>query len=240
MSSADSFYALRSGYAPQIGEATQAPGRERGAVLTVSDLGHLVVTSGRMVVCDSASLGTGPVGPQSGRLGSGLIPVFDPVPLGRHPVRLTSADRSGSPSPVHAYLSVVFSEEPTATIEPWIAVGGESVRGEPADNFVSVESGIIGLLDAAAAPRAPIRFNDAWPQNIPCDNLAPPFTEGDASLVFCRCSVGAFPVIATRDAAATVTGLHIDFAIVGPSNRKQWWKSRHTHAHTDSRPMPSS
>ncbi|MGA6189302.1 hypothetical protein [Nocardia iowensis] len=237
MSTADGFYALSAGHAPRIGAPPDAANCARLAALTVRPLGRLTVLSGRLAAGDLASLGTQHVGPTPGRAGAGEIPVFGPIPVGAHPLRLTLAATLEHTHLIPAYLSMVFIDTPTDTIEPWIAEGGQSHNGAPADNFVSTDNDIVAMLDADVAERALDdpetlqRYRIGDRRIVTALNLSPPFTDSGENLILCRSGTGggAYPVIASRDAEGNLTGLHIDFAIVGPVDRKQWWKGRHSH-----------
>lgn len=217
MADLEYFFALRTGTAPFL---DGSPDSDTDAELTVEDIGGLAVLSGWIAAGDADLLGHVPVGPQAGRPGAGRIPKFGPVPRGRHQVLLTVAASTRTRGHVRpAYLSIVFTDSAADALEPWVARGGDSENGGPADSFAPAEN-ILGLTDAGAAARGP-----ALPETFGSKSL----TACEEHAVYCRTGPGAFPVMATKTATGSVTGLHVDFGVVGPRGRKAWWKARHTH-----------
>ncbi|MFD0363256.1 hypothetical protein ACFQZZ_17565 [Nocardia sp. GCM10030253] len=233
---ASEFYALHTGPASRIGMGAAASAAEIDVMLAIHDAGEFEVLTGKVALCDPGHLAAGSAGSLQDRPVDETVPIFASVPVGRHLVLLTTATEPGDDHcQVLAYLSLVFSDAPTTAITPWIAEGGGSRCGEPANNFLTVDGGVAGLLDAAGADRIPSGFdvvraidraliaNKLW-ANIPL-----PIAETSETVVACRSGKGAFPVMQSLDAQGNVTGLHVDFAVVGPRSRKAWWKSRHLH-----------
>ncbi|MBF6222490.1 hypothetical protein IU479_30815 [Nocardia abscessus] len=223
----DEFYALRTGFAPRIGGESNGSGID--LELRISQLGRLRVTSGRVAAGSPRKLAD----PIPGDDRHESIAVFGPVEAGLHEVWLTLAAHSDDEAGLPAYLSLLFDDSPTATIEPWIAEGDTAAPGHPADSFVYVDDSLLEVMDADTADDdavAAVGEHLLHTQTAAC--IAPlPASVVDDKVVVCRAKQGTYPVVATRNARGEVTGLHIDFAIVGPRSRKDWWKARHIHAH---------
>ncbi|MGW4331021.1 hypothetical protein ACWEKR_34700 [Nocardia sp. NPDC004573] len=223
------FYALHTGLAPCIG--VEPDGSVVYTELKPHSLGNLRIRTGRVAIGGPSSLGSDLDASTWGEQLYRQTPIFSPIPVGAHEVWLTltapRVSRTGSP----AYLSIVFDDSAAETIEPWISEGGASSDGHPADSFAYVNETFLAVMDAAAVSgyRNIVTTADSGlllPQTaatiIPCAD------SGDSAIV-CRSEKGVYPVVATRNARREINGLHVDFAIVGPHDRKNWWKARHTH-----------
>ncbi|MEU7634380.1 hypothetical protein AB0C34_31160 [Nocardia sp. NPDC049220] len=237
MFKAEEFYALRTGLAPRIG--TEPNGSATYNRLRPCCLGRLRVATGRVAAGGPRVFGGRADDRTWGEQQHDSIAVFGPVPAGLHEVWLTFAVPLDDPIGFLAYLSLVFDDSPIATIEPWIAEGAPQPHGQPTDSFVHVDNSLIGVMDAAVADDADevvAAAGESLSRTQVSACIAPLSSpeigspESCDSVVVCRAMAGTYPVVATRSALGEVTGLHIDFAIVGPRNRKDWWKARHTHA----------
>ncbi|MEU7769473.1 hypothetical protein AB0B25_30935 [Nocardia sp. NPDC049190] len=233
MFKAEEFYALRTGLAPRIGG--EPNGSATFTRLKPCCLGKLRVTTGRVAAGSPRVFGGSADDWTWSEQQHDSIAVFGPVPAGLHEVWLTLAVPLDDQIGFLAYLSLVFNDSPTATIEPWIAEGSTAAAdGQPADSFVHVDNSLIGVMDAAAVDVADEIVAAAgetlFRTQVPACIAPLSSPESCDRVVVCRVLAGTYPVVATRSALGEVTGLHIDFAIVGPRNRKDWWKARHTHA----------
>ncbi|MET9030433.1 hypothetical protein ABZW96_33140 [Nocardia sp. NPDC004168] len=232
---AEEFYALRAGIAPRIG--AESDSSTSHFELRPHLLGRLRVTGCRIAARSPRELRVNIGGRVPREVWHDSITVFGRVPTGLHEVWLTLAAPSGEQLGFPAYLSVLFDDSPRATIEPWIAEGGAASHGQPADSFVYVDNCLFGLMDADAADDADadevvaaVGEHLVHTQTPAC---VAPLSDPELGdyVVVCRVRNGIYPVLATRNTRREVTGLHIDFAIVGPRSRKDWWKARHIHAH---------
>ena len=211
-------YALASGQAPLPDG--------RWVRLTVVDLGELRVESGLLGACDPyVNLDD---------------PVVIPVPSGQYPVRVTMADlsedRDGS-FVRPANLSVVLSELEAASLEP-----APSLDGPPdAGRFwgIEVDAGTVAFVDAEAATRCMPGnrgdwrteiFNsgapDSWFAQANSDDPLPsgtanielPLATRGENLILARAGYGDdgfYALDRTLAADGTVTGIHIDFEVIG-------------------------
>jgi len=212
------YYALASGRAPLPDG--------RWVQLTVVDLGELHVGSGLLGACDPyVNLDA---------------PVVVPVPPGHYPVRVTMVDLSEAQdgSLVRpAYLSVVLAESEAASLEPAPNTDGPPDPGR----FwgIEVDAGTVAFVDAEAAtrcmPGAGVDwrseiFNsgkpDSWfsqarsdgPQPADTANIVLPLATRGENLILARAGYGDdgfYALDSTLAADGTVTGIHIDFLVIG-------------------------
>ena len=212
------YYALASSRAPlPDGRSVQ---------LTIVDLGELHVESGLLGACDPyVNLDA---------------PVVVPVPSGHYPVRATMADLSEAQdgSLVRpAYLSLVLSESEGASIEPASTSDGPPDPGRYWG--IEVDAGTVAFVDAEAATRCmPGNRNDwrseifdsgkpdSWfeqansdgPLPVGTANIVLPLATRGENLILARAGYGDdgfYALDRTLAADGTVTGIHIDFLVVG-------------------------
>lgn len=190
------FHALRAGEAPTT------TGR---VPVEVRELGRLVVRSGFIEASD----------PYVGLGGSNRYA----APNGSHRVAVTVADmskkRDGSNKRV-AYLSVIFSDRPTVRVEAATppdkpAPSGDKVYG------VAVDAGAIAFADAAAI-RAYRPAGDDASAFIKGSGIFPiPGARAGENVAVSDSGWGDgfYPVLITRAADGSPTGLHIDTQVLG-------------------------
>lgn len=208
-------HALRTGVAP-LGD--------RACLLYIRDAGTLVVNSGRLEVADPINFGQGFV---------------TAVPSGTHPVRLTIADVSERLDGSHlrvAYLSLQFSADPPAAIEP-VAPEGKPAPEPGAAYCIPVDCGTVGIADAAGAKRIsdlPYERTSDWFEREmfadrdygeAADYVAPSniqLFEAAAGENYVTCPSGwgdgRYTVWATRNQPGDLTGMHVDFEVVFDPN----------------------
>ncbi|KXO98171.1 hypothetical protein AXK60_14875 [Tsukamurella pseudospumae] len=190
------FHALRAG---------EAPTRTGRVPVTVRDLGQLVVRSGLVEASDPyVSLG------QAGRFA---------VPNGTYRVVQTVADmsknRDGSNRRI-AYLSLVLSDRPTTRVELAVPPGKPAPTGDKVYG-VAVDAGMVAFADGAAIraylptdddPSAFIKGSGMFP--IPGAQHGENIAVSDSGW-----GDGFYPVLVTRAADGSPTGLHIDTQVLG-------------------------
>ncbi|WP_243073800.1 DUF4241 domain-containing protein [Microbacterium sp. SS28] len=212
------YYALCSGRAPLPDG--------RWVQLTVVDLGELYVESGLLGACDPyVNLDA---------------PTLIPVPSGHYPVRATMVDLSETQdrSLVRpGYLSVVLSESEAASVEA--APNRDGPPGPGRYWGIEVDAGTVAFLDAEAATRCmPYNRGDWfseifrsgkpdswWAQQMDDDPLPPgtanivlPLATRGENLILSRAGYGDdgfYALDRTLAPDGTVTGIHIDFYIIG-------------------------
>lgn len=241
MSGIDDFFALGSGRAPINSDLWDGWFVRSGihkVVLEVRDVGELSVPSGRVAVGNAHDLGAVAVGPSSDRPGIGLLPVFGPVPPGKYPVRLTGF-RSNGGSFSEAYMSLVLSDIPAVTVEPWVAEGAD-FDGFGEDASSAVRNGVrvtssATFMDAHAAAaytpangRAHLELLVSMQtrrsaDGLQCGTIALLRESDGDTLAYSKGIEGTFPIMATRDANGALTGLHLDFGVVISGTSHEWW-----------------
>jgi hypothetical protein len=210
------FYGLQQGMAPL---STGAQGK-----LTVHDLGHLRVPSGKLGACD-------PFVNLEYPLVVGLTP-------GDYPVRVTVADVSPEQDGSHlreAYLSLVLSEADSVTVE---AAPGPEGPPPPGHYFtVGVDAGTVAFVDAEAILRCmpdPTTWYDglfdsddpnSWFNLMDADgphpagtaNIVMPLAPNSENVVLSHSGWGdgEYWLLQTKDARGNLTGVHIDLAVAG-------------------------
>ena len=213
----DDHFALSTGTAPlDDGRHVQ---------LTVHDLGMVRVPSGLLGACDPfVALDN---------------PVIIPIEAGDYPVYVTVADVSEEQDGSHpreAYLSLLFSREPSVSVTAATGINGTPPPDE--FSFVGVDSGTVAFVDSEAVLRSmpedvanwqPLVFetgaSDDWFSIMDADE---PHAYGFANIVMPRATAGenvvlshsgwgdgVYPVLETRDAGGALTGIHIDLQVVG-------------------------
>lgn len=210
------FFALASGSAPLV---TGSPG-----VLTVHDLGILRVPSGTLGAADPfVALD---------------LPLTVQIPPGDYPVAVTIADVSSEQDGSHlreAYLSLILSDAPAASIEP---VHGPDGPPENGSYFgVAVDAGTVAFFDAAAVETSMPGDGDDWydevfntgepgswfdimdaetPLRPGAANIEMPLATAGENVVLAHSGWGdgVYPVVQTLDAEGRLTGVHIDLQVV--------------------------
>lgn len=203
------------------------------ASFVVHDIGRLKLSSGRLAIGETSSLGS---------------PVVVNVPPGEYRVEVTSAevdeyyDISESR---FAYVSVLLSENEPVSIEPAL-VEPETVqwRSEPAGGLAGVaglhgitmsQVSCLALADAAALPEGMTGAPDTWYSTVfdtqaggmfermDSDearprgtlNAALPETKSNDRLILVIARELQYPILATKDQNGELTGIHIDMLVVG-------------------------
>ena len=198
----------------------------RWVQLTVVDLGELHVESGLIGACDPyVNLDA---------------PLVIPVPSGHYPIRVTYADLSEAQDGSlwrEAYLSVVLSESEAASLEPAPSLDGAPDPGRY--RGIEVDAGTVAFVDAEAVPRCMPGnrvnwrtdiFNsgkpDSWfaqadrdgPQPVGTANIVLPLATRGENVILARAGYGDdgfYALERTLAADGTVTGIHIDFQVIG-------------------------
>jgi hypothetical protein len=219
----EDFYALSTGTAPS--------GDVEAAQLTVVDLGLLRVPSGKLGASDP------------------FVNIDEPVvvlvPPGDYPVRVTIADVSPEQDRTHlreAYLSVVLSETATTSVEYARALNDTSEDG--AFSSVGVDAGTVSFVDAETLLRSMPADTQTWyddifdsgepgswfsimdaavPQPAGYANIVLPLATNGENVVLAHSGWGDgyYPLIASRDAAGKLTGIHIELFVVGPDDEEE-------------------
>ncbi|KQP57787.1 DUF4241 domain-containing protein [Agreia sp. Leaf283] len=211
------FFALVPGDAPLV---TGAAGE-----LTVHELGVLRVPSGTLGAADPfVALDR---------------PITVRIPPGDHRVAVTIADVSTQRDGSHlreAYLSLVVSNVPTASVEP---VPGPDGPPEPGSFFgVAVDAGTVAFFDADAVEASMPNDGDSWydevfdtgepgswfdimdsdaPLRAGTANIEMPLARSGENVILAHSGWGDgfYPVLQTLDADGRLTGVHIDLQVVG-------------------------
>ena len=228
------FFALIPGDAPLV---TGAVGE-----LTVHELGVLRVPSGTLGAADPfVALDR---------------PITVRIPPGDHPVAVTIADVSTQRDGSHlreAYLSLIISDAPPATIEP---VPGPDGPPEPGSFFgVAVDAGTVAFFDADAVETSMPNDGDTWydevfdtgepgswfdimdseaPLRPGTANIEMPSAQAGENVILAHSGWGdgLYPLLQTLDADGRLTGVHIDLQVVGsppdaePAPQATGWLSR--------------
>ncbi|MBF4635510.1 DUF4241 domain-containing protein [Agreia pratensis] len=228
------FFAGASGPAPLVTGS-------RGA-LRVHDLGILRIPSGSLGAADPfVALD---------------LPITVQIPPGAYPVTVTVADVSTEQDGSHlreAYLSLILSDTPVATIEP---VPGPDGPPEDGSYFgVAVDAGTVAFFDAAAVTSSMPGDGDNWydevfdtgepgswfdimdsemPLPAGTANIEMPLAPAGENVILAHSGWGDgfYPVVQTRDAEGRLTGVHIDLQVVGsvpdaePTPQKKSWIAR--------------
>ncbi|HEX4444756.1 MAG TPA: DUF4241 domain-containing protein [Galbitalea sp.] len=218
---------LQKFYALKHGEAL-TPQATRARVSTY-ELGTLRVPSGMLGACD----------PFAGELDN---PLLIPIPAGDHRVVVTVADVSEAQDGSHlreAYLSVIVSDNPSASISAAVGLDGPPSEGE--FYGVGVDAGTVAFVDGLAAksamPKSASWYDDFFDDGTPeswfgimdadrphpagAANIVMPLaTNGEnVTLVHSGWGDGFYPLLQTRDANGDLVGIHIDLQVVGdPAN----------------------
>jgi hypothetical protein len=210
------FYGLQHGMVPL------STGRQ--GKLTVHDLGHLRLPSGKLGACDPFA-----------NLDYPLVVELAP---GDYPVRVTVADVSPEQDGSHlreAYLSLVLSDADGATVE---AAPGMEGPPPPGRYFtVGTDAGTVAFVDAEAVLRC-MPDPTTWYQEL-FDSEDPtswfslmdadgPYPAGTANIVMPLAQNGENVVLShsgwgdgeywllqTKDARGNLTGIHIDLGVAG-------------------------
>lgn len=215
------FYPLETSGTEYQGEATFP--------LSIVEAGTLHAPSGAVVVCDPFAYFVG--------LGRGLM--YD-IPAGDYPVRVTVAHPPAKEA-VNAYLSIVFADAEVTSVEqilPHLDLDEIPMPGVSGYSGVSVDSGSVAVLDAAAAKAFAADTDvdtftdyihsdapDGWfnllrdPAHHRKDiaNITLPDAKDAENMVLARSGwdSGLYPVIASYDRQRNLVALHIDFMVVG-------------------------
>ncbi|TQJ36761.1 DUF4241 domain-containing protein [Arthrobacter sp. SLBN-122] len=210
------FYALQQLTAPL------STGRQ--GKLTVHDLGHLRLPSGKLGACDPFT--------------SLEYPLVVRLTPGDYPVRVTVADVSPEQDGSHlreAYLSLVLSDAESVTVE---AAPGPEGPPPPGHYFtVGVDAGTVAFVDAEAVLRCmpdPTTWYeelfdsddpDSWFSLMDADGLYPagtanivmPLAPNGENVVLSHSGWGdgEYWLLQTKDAQGNLTGVHIDLAVAG-------------------------
>lgn len=180
---------------------------------------------------------------------SGLAGVSDPfiimdnflrfeIPTREGRVVSTVADVSVPQDGTHsreAYLSLIFSDEPPAALEPAVHLLGS--RDELTDgNFygIPVDAGAVSFFDADSMdrhlaltdPEAMEEQSEGWIDLLYGEDDELPYGaaiaqyptgDGDAAIIFTQSGWGDgfYPVLQTLDSRGNLLGLHIDLQVVG-------------------------
>lgn len=186
----DNFYALTNGKVPVPYEEI-----DEASVRTL-DLGLLSVPSGTLVVGDAA-----------------FPEVEIKIQKGDYKVIATIADVSEKQDGTHdrnAYLSLVFSDE-----DPVRLVNAIDESEEYDSYGIGIDSGTAGFGDSVELENEEIDFDEYDIE----DGEFGIFKKNDdkAYLIYARSGWGdgGYPVIKTVDKDGNLTGIHIDFYVVG-------------------------